>query len=80
MICPIPKDSSTVKIPETVSIVARLRAQPTNRILVQNRPIERPVEKKPLAICVKPLHYDYNRVGIFSKISYFPLYNLLSRS
>ncbi|XP_033211221.1 uncharacterized protein LOC117169137 [Belonocnema kinseyi] len=76
VICPIPKDSSSkVKIPETVSIVARLRAQPTNRILVQNRPIERPVEKKPLAICVKPLHYDYNRV--LQLVEFIELYRLL---
>ncbi|XP_016839948.2 uncharacterized protein LOC100118938 [Nasonia vitripennis] len=65
VICPLPKEqprASAELVPEAVSIVARLRAAPTNRILVQNRPAARPKERQPLAICVKPLHYQYNRV------------------
>lgn len=64
MICPLPKEPATEeRVPETVSVVARLKAPPTNRILVQNRPEGRAKEKQLLAVCVKPLHYDYNRVG-----------------
>lgn len=63
VICPLPKESPTSdKVPETVSVVARLKAAPTNRILVQNRPENRSKDKELLAVCVKPLHYDYNRV------------------
>lgn len=76
VICPIPKDSPTKdKIPETVSIVAKLRASPSNRILVQNRPLARSVNKNNLAICVKPLHYDYNRV--LQLVEFIELYRLL---
>lgn len=64
MICPLPKDSPTSdRVPETVSVVARLKAAPTNRILVQNRPETRTKDKELLAVCVKPLHYDYDRVS-----------------
>ena len=64
VICPLPKESPTSDgVPETVSVVARLKASPTNRILVQNRPETRTKDKELLAVCVKPLHYDYNRVS-----------------
>lgn len=63
VICPLPKESPmSNKVPEAVSVVARLRAIPTNRILVQNRHESRTNDKESLAICVKPLHYYYNRV------------------
>lgn len=63
MICPLPKESPTAdKVPEAVSVVARLRAAPTNRIFIQNRLESRINEKEALAVCVKPLHYYYNRV------------------
>lgn len=76
IICPLPNNitfdiktsskSSIIHniIPEAVSIVARLRAPPTNRIFIQNRPQDRPTERESLAICVKPLHYNYNRVSL----------------
>lgn len=53
------------RIPSAVSIVAKLKAIPTNRILVQNRPENRKGEKKTLAICVKPIHYNYNKAGTY---------------
>lgn len=63
VICPLPKESPTTdKVPEAVSVVARLRAVPTNRILVQNRFESRTNDREALAVCVKPLHYYYNRV------------------
>lgn len=66
VICPLPKESPTAdKVPEAVSVVARLRAIPTNRILVQNRLESRTSDKEALAICVKPLHYYYNRVQYY---------------
>lgn len=55
------------KVPEAVSVVARLRAVPTNRILIQNRLESRMNDKDALAVCVKPLHYYYNRVRMMSK-------------
>ncbi|XP_076170321.1 uncharacterized protein LOC143148178 isoform X2 [Ptiloglossa arizonensis] len=76
VICPLPKESPTNdKVPETVSVVARLKATPTNRILVQNRPESRSKEKELLAVCVKPLHYDYNRV--LQLVEFIELHRLL---
>ncbi|XP_015435813.1 PREDICTED: LOW QUALITY PROTEIN: uncharacterized protein LOC107191321 [Dufourea novaeangliae] len=76
VICPLPKESpASDRVPETVSVVARLKAVPTNRILVQNRPESRTENKELLAICVKPLHYDYNRV--LQLVEFIELYGLL---
>ncbi|XP_078038157.1 uncharacterized protein LOC144470636 [Augochlora pura] len=76
VICPLPKESpATDKVPETVSVVARLKAAPTNRILVQNRPETRAEDKELLAVCVKPLHYDYNRV--LQLVEFIELHGLL---
>ncbi|KAK0167720.1 hypothetical protein PV327_001592 [Microctonus hyperodae] len=60
---------------KAVSIVARLRASPTNRIHIQNRPQDRPVERQNLAICVKPLHFNYNRV--LQLVEFIELYKIL---
>ncbi|XP_026673154.1 uncharacterized protein LOC108629486 isoform X2 [Ceratina calcarata] len=79
VICPLPKKSPTAdRIPETVSVVARLKANPTNRILVLNRPETRNNERVTLAVCVKPLHYDYNRV--LQLIEFIELHRLLGVS
>ncbi|XP_034193188.2 uncharacterized protein LOC117610200 isoform X1 [Osmia lignaria lignaria] len=79
VICPLPKESPTAdRVPETVSVVARLKAAPTNRILVQNRPETRTKDKESLAICVKPLHYDYNRV--LQLVEFIELHRLLGAS
>ncbi|XP_003692331.1 uncharacterized protein LOC100865820 isoform X1 [Apis florea] len=79
VICPLPKESATIdRVPETVSVVARLKASPTNRILVQNRPENRAKNKEMLAVCVKPLHYDYNRV--LQLIEFIELHRLLGAS
>ncbi|XP_076763785.1 uncharacterized protein LOC143431133 [Xylocopa sonorina] len=79
VICPLPKESPTTdRVPETVSVVARLKATPTNRILVQNRPESRTKDKELLAVCVKPLHYDYNRV--LQLIEFIELHRLLGAS
>lgn len=73
VICQLPNeaprlsDSTTISLPESVSVVAKLRTSPANRILIQNRPEHRPKTRQDLAICVKPLHYDYNRVSCDSK-------------
>ncbi|XP_076379257.1 uncharacterized protein LOC143259735 [Megalopta genalis] len=76
VICPLPKESpATDRVPETVSVVARLKAAPTNRILVQNRPETRTEDKELLAVCVKPLHYDYNRV--LQLVEFIELHGLL---
>ncbi|XP_076289248.1 uncharacterized protein LOC143213364 [Lasioglossum baleicum] len=76
VICPLPKESpATDRVPETVSVVARLKAAPTNRILVQNRPETRTQDKELLAVCVKPLHYDYNRV--LQLVEFIELHGLL---
>ncbi|XP_043263633.1 uncharacterized protein LOC122403902 isoform X1 [Colletes gigas] len=76
VICPLPKESPTSnRVPETVSVVARLKATPTNRILVQNRPESRSKEKELLAVCVKPLHYNYNRV--LQLVEFIELHRLL---
>lgn len=72
VICPLPKESPTMdKVPEAVSVVARLRAVPTNRILIQNRLESRMNDKDALAVCVKPLHYYYNRVRISNSINWW---------
>lgn len=79
VICPLPKEPPTAdRVPETVSVVARLKAAPTNRILVQNRPEGRAKDKELLAVCVKPLHYDYNRV--LQLVEFIELYKLLGAS
>ncbi|XP_076646085.1 uncharacterized protein LOC143355276 [Halictus rubicundus] len=79
VICPLPKESpATDRVPETVSVVARLKAAPTNRILVQNRPETRTEDKELLAVCVKPLHYDYNRV--LQLVEFIELHGLLGAS
>lgn len=79
VICPLPKESATIdRVPETVSVVARLKASPTNRILIQNRPENRAKNKEMLAVCVKPLHYDYNRV--LQLIEFIELHRLLGAS
>ncbi|XP_063975703.1 uncharacterized protein LOC135161763 [Diachasmimorpha longicaudata] len=83
VICPLPKEAPNgvdleKPIPEAVSIVARLRASPTNRILVQNRPEDRPIDREPLGVCVKPLHYDYNRV--LQLVEFIELHRLLGAS
>lgn len=76
VICPLPKESIMAdSIPEAVSVVAKLRATPTNRILVLNRPEDRFKDREPLAVCVKPLHYDYNRV--LQLVEFIELYRLL---
>lgn len=64
IICQLPKviDNSNNTIPESVSVVSKLKIQPTNRLKIQNRPDERPATRQTLGICVKPLHYNYNRV------------------
>ncbi|XP_015597945.1 uncharacterized protein LOC107269043 [Cephus cinctus] len=76
VICPLPKESpASGKVPHSVSVVARLRAPPTNHILVQNRPDDRPKIRESLAICVKPLHYNYNRV--LQLVEFIELHRLL---
>ncbi|XP_014215249.1 uncharacterized protein LOC106644315 [Copidosoma floridanum] len=81
VICPLPKElpsKAADRVPEAVSIVARLTVAPTNRMLVRNRPANRPKERKPLAICVKPLHYDYNRV--LQLVEFIELHRILGAS
>ncbi|KAJ1527536.1 hypothetical protein ONE63_007505 [Megalurothrips usitatus] len=51
-------------VPAVVSVVARLRVRPHNMLAV--RPLDRPDGAPPpdpasLAVCVKPLHFSYNR-------------------
>ncbi|XP_058790320.1 uncharacterized protein LOC131663739 isoform X2 [Phymastichus coffea] len=81
VICPLPKETPAQvsdRVPQSVSIVARLRTPPTNRLLVRNRPVDRPKERRPLAVCVKPLHYDYNRV--LQLIEFIELHKILGAS
>ncbi|XP_057332893.1 uncharacterized protein LOC130672365 [Microplitis mediator] len=81
VICQLPNeaptlsDSTTISLPESVSVVAKLRTSPANRILIQNRPEHRPKTRQDLAICVKPLHYDYNRV--LQLIEFIELHRIL---
>ncbi|KAK3928508.1 Beta-1,4-galactosyltransferase galt-1 [Frankliniella fusca] len=51
-------------VPQSVSVVARLRVRPHNMLAV--RQLERPagapaLDPNSLAVCVKPLHFNYNR-------------------
>ncbi|KAE8744620.1 hypothetical protein FOCC_FOCC008749, partial [Frankliniella occidentalis] len=51
-------------VPQAVSVVARLRVRPHNMLAV--RQLERPrdapaLDPNSLAVCVKPLHFSYNR-------------------
>ncbi|XP_034941588.1 uncharacterized protein [Chelonus insularis] len=85
VICPLPPvppiespDPKATLTPEAVSVVAKLRTLPTNRIFIQNRPKDRPTSRGKLAICVKPLHYDYNRV--LQLIEFIELHRLLGVS
>uniref|UniRef100_A0ABD2XMA2 Glycosyltransferase family 92 protein n=1 Tax=Trichogramma kaykai TaxID=54128 RepID=A0ABD2XMA2_9HYME len=83
VICPLPRDAPADsadrdRVPKEVSIVARLRVPPTNLIQVRNRPSQRPKERRPLAVCVKPLHYDYNRV--LQLIEFIELHTILGAS
>ncbi|XP_017785039.1 PREDICTED: uncharacterized protein LOC108568453 [Nicrophorus vespilloides] len=60
MLCPLQRNQS---IPSAVSIVAKVKLAPANLLHVNNNFNEsRPkvVEQK-FAVCVKPLHFDYNR-------------------
>ncbi|XP_012283915.1 beta-1,4-galactosyltransferase galt-1 isoform X2 [Orussus abietinus] len=76
VICPLPRNPPTrERVPRAVSVVARLKAAPANRLLVRNRPEFRPKTRQPLAVCVKPLHYDYNRV--LQLVEFIELHRLL---
>ncbi|KAG8041385.1 hypothetical protein G9C98_002373 [Cotesia typhae] len=81
IICSLPNqapslsNSKAVSLPESVSVVAKLRTAPANRIFIQNRPENRPNTRQDLAICVKPLHYDYNRV--LQLIEFIELHRIL---
>ncbi|KAJ8678534.1 hypothetical protein QAD02_014321 [Eretmocerus hayati] len=81
VMCPVPREppaKASERLPDAVSIVARLRVAPTNRLLVRNRLGNRPTARKPLAICVKPLHYEYNRV--LQLIEFIELHMILGAS
>ncbi|CAN8031035.1 unnamed protein product [Ixodes persulcatus] len=81
LLCPLPP-GMTGETPLWVS-VQRLndRALPRNVLLVHRRDLRPPEE---LAVCVKPIHYDYNKVLQFAEfvelnlalgVSHFVLYN-----
>lgn len=58
-------------VPQAVSVVARLRVRPHNMLVV--RELDRPADMPPpdpnsLAVCVKPLHFSYNRVSCTSGV------------
>lgn len=57
--------------PTAISVVARLLYPPANLLaVVDNYNDTKPINK--FAVCIKPLHYDYNRVGLHrSKIFYY---------
>lgn len=59
ILCPLRPNASS---PELVSIVRGVRASPSNLVIVRNS--EREVSNataEGIALCVKPLHYNYNR-------------------
>ncbi|CAN8003434.1 unnamed protein product [Ixodes hexagonus] len=87
LLCPLPP-GMTGETPLWVS-VQRLndRAVPRNVLLVHRKDEvldRRPYEERELAVCVKPIHYDYNKVLQFAEfmelnlalgVSHFVLYN-----
>ena len=51
-------------VPTAVSVVARLRTRPHNMLAVRNLdPKAHSLDPNSLAVCVKPLHFSYNRVS-----------------
>ncbi|KAJ8928169.1 hypothetical protein NQ314_019291 [Rhamnusium bicolor] len=58
VMCPLTNKT----VPSAVSIVARVKDPPANLLAVINNYNESiPVNK--FGVCVKPLHFDYNRVS-----------------
>ncbi|CAG9773807.1 unnamed protein product [Ceutorhynchus assimilis] len=58
VMCPL---RTNMSIPTHVSVVAKLKEPPSNMLIVINNFNEtvKPIEK--FAVCVKPLHFDYNK-------------------
>ncbi|XP_067005101.1 uncharacterized protein [Anabrus simplex] len=87
ILCPLGMNLSA---PTTVSVVSRLRMPPANHILVRNtdqdpdlRNMTNGIPEK-LAICVKPLHFNYNQalqmlefleLNAILGVHHFTLYN-----
>ncbi|XP_054284121.1 uncharacterized protein LOC129001015 [Macrosteles quadrilineatus] len=57
VLCPLRSNQTT---PVSVSVVARLRVPPTNLLLVHQPPIATNTTGR-LAVCIKPLHYNYSQ-------------------
>ena len=67
VICPLRRNLTT---PSSISIVSRLRHPPSNHLIVKN--LDKDFQfvanktksnQETLAVCVKPLHYFYDKVG-----------------
>lgn len=66
IICPL---RHNLTVPNSVSIVSRLRSPPSNHLLVHNPDkdpelVNRTGVFESIAVCVKPLHYFYNKVCV----------------
>ncbi len=68
ILCPL--RISALEVPYSVSIVSKLRMSPGNNLLIRNtdndpdftnRTVEN-IPKDKIAVCVKPLHFNYNQV------------------
>jgi len=66
ILCPLRQNLSA---PHSVSVVSRLRLPPANHLLVRNadwdpdlRNVSAGIPDK-MAICVKPIHFNYNQVS-----------------
>lgn len=64
VICPL---KHNLTVPSSVSIVPRLRHPPSNLLWVHNPDkdpeiVNKTIPSEALAVCVKPLHYNYNKV------------------
>lgn len=65
VICPLRRNLTA---PTSVSVVSRLRHSPSNHLIVRNPDkdlslVNRTTERDTLAVCVKPLHYFYDKVN-----------------
>lgn len=70
--CPLQPNFS---IPYAVSIVSRVRYPPSNLLVVVNNYNETKSNNK-FAVCVKPLHFDYNRVSKSTLVYYVSNYKV----
>jgi hypothetical protein len=60
VLCPLLANQS---VPASVSVVSKIKSSPTNLLTVINNYNDSGKPSNRFAVCIKPLHFDYNRVS-----------------